>query len=65
VPVFISDVKGDVTGLSRPGDAAAGAIRDRSAQLGIPFEPRAHPVELLSLSGALACAGWPVNRKAS
>ena len=24
VPVFISDIKGDVTGLSRPGDATAG-----------------------------------------
>ena len=28
VPVFISDIKGDVTGVSRPGDATAAAIRD-------------------------------------
>jgi hypothetical protein len=62
VPVFISDIKGDVTGLSRPGDATAAAIRDRSAQLGIPFEPQAHPVELLSLSGAL---GAPVRATVS
>jgi DNA helicase HerA-like ATPase len=62
VPVFISDIKGDVTGLSRPGDATAAAIRDRSTQLGIPFEPKAHPVELLSLSGAL---GAPVRATVS
>jgi DNA helicase HerA-like ATPase len=62
VPVFISDVKGDVTGLSRPGDAAADAIRERSEQLDIPYEPHAHPVELLSLSGAL---GAPVRATVS
>ncbi len=62
VPVFISDIKGDVTGLSRPGDATAEAIRERSEQLGIPYEPRAHPVELLSLSGAL---GAPVRATVS
>ena len=62
VPVFISDIKGDVTGVSRPGDATAAAIRDRSTQLGIPFEPKAHPVELLSLSGAL---GAPVRSTVS
>jgi DNA helicase HerA-like ATPase len=53
VPVFVSDVKGDLTGISQPGDAATASIVERSRQLGITYEPRAHPVELLSLSGAL------------
>ena len=53
VPVFVSDVKGDLTGLSQPGDATAGPIVERAQQLGIAYEPRGHPVELLSLSGAL------------
>lgn len=30
VPVFISDIKGDVTGISQPGDATAEPIRERS-----------------------------------
>jgi DNA helicase HerA-like ATPase len=53
VPVFISDIKGDLTGLSQPGDATAEPIRRRAEQLGVPYEPRAHPAELLSLSGEL------------
>jgi uncharacterized protein len=53
VPVFVSDVKGDLTGISQPGDASSGPIIERAAQLGIAYEPRAHPVELVSLSGAL------------
>ncbi|MGB7806905.1 MAG: helicase HerA-like domain-containing protein, partial [Actinomycetota bacterium] len=53
VPVFIADVKGDLTGISQPGDAAAAPVAERCAQLGWTFEPRAHPVELLSLSGDL------------
>ena len=53
VPVFVSDVKGDLTGISQPGDATAAPIVERAEQLGITYEPRGHPVELLSLSGAL------------
>jgi len=53
VPVFVSDVKGDLTGISQAGDATAGPVVERARQLGISYEPRAHPVELLSLSGAL------------
>src|SRR5688572_15532431 len=30
VPVFVSDVKGDLTGISQPGDAAAASIVERS-----------------------------------
>ena len=35
VPVFIADVKGDLTGISQPGDAAAGPVAERCAQLGL------------------------------
>ena len=53
VPVFVSDVKGDLTGISQPGDVTATPIVERAQQLGIAYEARGHPVELLSLSGAL------------
>jgi DNA helicase HerA-like ATPase len=53
VPVFVSDVKGDLTGISQPGDAASPPIVQRTEQLGLPFSARGHPVEMLSLSGAL------------
>jgi uncharacterized protein len=50
VPVFVADVKGDVSGLAAPGDAAGPAGR-RNAELGLPYEPAAFPVEFLSLGG--------------
>jgi uncharacterized protein len=53
VPVFISDIKGDVTGIAAPGDAADARIQERAASLGWDFRPAGHPVEFLSLSGAL------------
>ncbi len=58
VPVFVADVKGDLTGLAAPGDAANPKIQARSASIGFPFEPSGHPVELLSLTGDL---GVPVR----
>jgi len=51
VPVFIADIKGDLTGLAAPGDDGNQKIQDRMASLGLPFEPQGHPVEFLSLSG--------------
>ena len=62
VPVFVSDVKGDLTGISRPGDATAAPVVERVQQLGVTYEPKAHPAELLSLSGAL---GAPVRATVS
>ena len=53
VPVFVSDVKGDLTGIARPGDAAAAPVQARAQELQIAYAPRAHPVELLSLTGSL------------
>jgi DNA helicase HerA-like ATPase len=50
VPVFVADVKGDVSGIADPGDpAGAGAKRD--AELGIPYEPAGFPTEFLSIGG--------------
>jgi DNA helicase HerA-like ATPase len=53
VPVFIADIKGDLTGLASPGDGTNQKVIDRMTSLGMPFAPAAHPVEFLSLSGKL------------
>jgi DNA double-strand break repair helicase HerA and related ATPase len=53
VPVFVSDIKGDVTGIAAPGDASDPKIQQRLASLGWKYEPSGHPVEFLSLSGRL------------
>jgi DNA helicase HerA-like ATPase len=53
VPVFISDIKGDVSGIGAPGDATNPKIVERMTSLGVTFEPSGHPIELLSLSGML------------
>jgi DNA helicase HerA-like ATPase len=53
VPVFVADVKGDLTGLAAPGDAANAKVVERVTSLDWTFEPAGHPVEILSLSGAL------------
>jgi uncharacterized protein len=50
VPVFVADVKGDLSGLAAPG-AAEGPAPKRAADLGVPFTPTAFPVEFLSLGG--------------
>jgi DNA double-strand break repair helicase HerA and related ATPase len=62
VPVFVADVKGDLTGLAAPGDASDAKVQERSASLAWTFSPRAHPVELLSLTSAL---GAPVRATVS
>jgi DNA helicase HerA-like ATPase len=51
VPSFVADVKGDLSGLSVPGNAANPKVQERMASLGLPFTPAGHPVEFLSLSG--------------
>jgi DNA helicase HerA-like ATPase len=53
VPVFIADIKGDLTGLAAPGDATNPKLQERLASLGWTFQPSGHPVEFLSLSGKL------------
>ena len=62
VPVFVQDVKGDVSGLSRPGDPAGKmdeSLRKRAAQVGMAdFAYRAYPVVIWDLFGK---EGHPVR----
>ena len=53
VPVFVADIKGDLTGLAAPGDAANPKLVERVTSLGWTFQASGHPVEFLSLSGKL------------
>ena len=62
VPVFIADIKGDLTGMALPADATDARITERATKVGIDFQPSAHPVDLLSLSGQL---GAPVRATVS
>ncbi|WP_032370365.1 helicase HerA-like domain-containing protein [Rhodococcoides fascians] len=49
VPVVMADVKGDLSGLSKPGEDNE-KIRSRATDTGIPdWAPAGHPVEFLSL----------------
>lgn len=50
VPVFMLDVKGDLSGLNQPGDLIP-ALVERGEILERPFVPKGFPVELFSLSG--------------
>jgi DNA helicase HerA-like ATPase len=58
VPVFVADIKGDLSGLAVPGDASNPKLQERCTQLGWDFKPSGHPVQFLSLSGEL---GAPVR----
>jgi DNA helicase HerA-like ATPase len=50
VPVFLADVKGDVSGVAAPG-AAHAKIAERATATGYPWNPEGFPVEFLSLTG--------------
>jgi DNA helicase HerA-like ATPase len=50
VPVFLADLKGDLSGLAAPGVLDA-RVEQRAKAIGIPFAPASCPVEFLSLSG--------------
>jgi len=52
VPVFMLDVKGDLSGLNQPGPINP-KIEERADQLKRPFNPSGFPVEIFSLSGKL------------
>lgn len=49
VPVLLMDLKGDLSGLAQPSPGHP-KIDDRHQQIGLPFEPKAFPVEILTLS---------------
>ena len=50
VPVFLADIKGDLTGMATPAEGG-GAIGERMDGLGQDWEGTAYPVELLNLGG--------------
>jgi len=50
VPVLLADVKGDLSGMSRPGESNP-KIESRAHETGDDWEPTAFPVEFLSLGG--------------
>ncbi|QPH41388.1 helicase HerA-like domain-containing protein [Pedobacter endophyticus] len=52
VPVFMLDVKGDLSGLNQPGSINP-KIEERAAQLNKTFTPTGFPIEVFSLSGKL------------
>jgi hypothetical protein len=52
VPVFLADVKGDVSGVAAPGEASP-RVTQRATDTGYPWKPSGYPVEFLSLTGAL------------
>ena len=52
VPVFMLDVKGDLSGLNQPGQTNE-KLEERAAALTKPYTPAGFPVELYSLSGKL------------
>ncbi|MCB0450744.1 MAG: DUF853 family protein [Confluentibacter sp.] len=49
IPVLLMDIKGDLSGLAQPG-AGHPKIDERHAKIGIPFEAKGFPVEILTLS---------------
>ncbi|MDC6387161.1 DUF853 family protein [Maribacter sp. PR1] len=49
IPVLLMDLKGDLSGLAQPSPGHP-KIDERHAKIGIPFEPKRFPVEILSLS---------------
>ena len=53
VPVFVADIKGDLTGLAAPGGTTHPKLIERNESLAWTFDPSGHPVEFLSLTGAL------------
>lgn len=52
VPVFMLDVKGDLSGLAEQGESNE-ALIERGEAVGVPFQPASFPIELFSLSGKL------------
>lgn len=50
VPVFLADLKGDLSGLTVPSPGSEG-ITSRMSRLDLPWHPESFPVEFLSISG--------------
>lgn len=51
VPVFMPDMKGDLSGIGKAGEANE-KINERAEALGVAFKPQEFPIALYSLTGA-------------
>jgi DNA helicase HerA-like ATPase len=49
IPVLLMDVKGDLSGLAKPGNPHP-KIDERHNKIGFPFTPNGFPIEMLTLS---------------
>ncbi|WP_149274888.1 helicase HerA-like domain-containing protein [Pareuzebyella sediminis] len=49
IPVLLMDLKGDLSGIAQPSPGHP-KIDERHEKIGIPFEPKRFPIEILSLS---------------
>lgn len=49
IPVLLMDMKGDLSGIAQPSPGHP-KIDERHEKIGIPFEPKKFPVEILTLS---------------
>ncbi|WLD22960.1 DUF853 family protein [Flavobacterium dauae] len=49
IPVLMMDIKGDFSGIAEMGEKTP-FIEDRHTKMNLPFEPKAFPVELLTIS---------------
>jgi DNA helicase HerA-like ATPase len=52
VPVLVSDVKGDLSGIAAPGESSD-RVRQRATETGYSWQANGFPVEYLSLTGKL------------
>ena len=52
VPVFVADIKGDLSGLAMPGEPSD-RVAQRAKDVGWAWTPAGAPVEFVSLTGAL------------
>jgi uncharacterized protein len=52
IPVFVADMKGDLSGLAMPGEATP-RVTGRASDIGWDWAPKGVPVEFVSLTGAL------------
>ena len=50
VPVFLADIKGDLSGMASPGEPND-RITTRSADIGMEWQPTAYPTEFFTLGG--------------
>ncbi|PRX53759.1 helicase HerA-like domain-containing protein [Flagellimonas meridianipacifica] len=49
IPVLLMDLKGDLSGIAQPSPGHP-KIDERHEKIGLPFEPKGFPVEILTLS---------------